>query len=113
MQEPKTLYGKYVLEREGRRIIEEDGGFATFITDGELCYIVDMFVDLTKRYRGLGTKMADEISGIARDEGCKWLFATVDPTLASSTMSMQSILVYGFTLSHIKPPLIFFKKKLG
>jgi GNAT superfamily N-acetyltransferase len=112
MQEPKTLYGKYVLEREGKHILEMDDGYATFTLGEEICYIVDIFVDKSKRYTGLGSQMADEISEIAKDKGCKWLLGSVDPKANGSTESMRSLLIYGFEVSHLEPPLIFFKKSL-
>jgi len=112
MEEPKTLYGKYLTERTDREILECEDGFATFELNDEVCYIVDIFVDLSKRYTGLGSKMADEISEMARAEGCKWLLGSVDPLANNATESMRSLLIYGFELSHIEAPLIYLKKSL-
>lgn len=108
-------YGQYIAEREGRDIIEDEFGFATYIMnadDGE-CYIVDIYVVPEMRKAGIASKYADTIAEIARLNGCDVLSGSVDPTCENATDSLKVLLGYGMNLVFIgRDGLIYFKKDL-
>ncbi len=107
-----SLYSEYILEREGKLIVECEEGFATYLIDGENCYIVDLYVRPAARKSGLAAKMADEIADRARALDCKWLLGTVNPATQGATTSLKVLLAYGMELAGIKDNLIWFSQKL-
>ena len=40
----ESNYAQYIKEREGKEIVEDHKGFATFVITDKECYIVDIFV---------------------------------------------------------------------
>lgn len=107
-----SLYGDYILEREGRETIESENGFVTFKIYGIECLIQDMYVKPEFRKSGVANKMANKLTEIARDRGCKFLSASVSPNTTDSTTSLKAILSYGFKLAKIDSQLIWFTKEL-
>lgn len=102
----------YFKEREGVESISFDGGFATYIISGEECYIRDIYVEKDYRNRYLASKMADEITKIAKKAGCKYLTGTVMPSANNSTDSVKVLLSYGFKLHSAIQNGIFFRKEI-
>jgi hypothetical protein len=47
-----TLYAKYILEREGLEILEDEFSFITYKIAGPECFIANMFIDQEKRKTG-------------------------------------------------------------
>lgn len=110
-----SLYGDYIKERLNRYIIENEHGFATYVFCGEdqnECYIIDIYVDPAHRNTKLASKFADEITAIAKSEGCKILSGSVDPTANGATNSLKVLLSYGFEVVAIGNGLIWFKKEI-
>ena len=52
----------------------------------EVCYLQDLFVDVTVRRQGCGAKLIEAVAGIARERGCARLYWTTkeDNTTARS-----------------------------
>lgn len=110
-----SLYGDYVKEREGRQIIEDENGFATYVYCGpELkeCYIIDIYVKPEMRKSKVASKYADQIAEQAKKDGCTHLSGSVDPRSKGSTDSLSVLLHYGFELAGVLNNLIWFKKEL-
>ena len=107
-----SLYGDYIKAREGREIIEDEDGFATYKIFGEECYIADVYVRPESRKNLKSWKYIDQIREIAREKGCKCLTTTVVPVLEGSTFSTMAILQYGFRLHSSKENMIIFVKEL-
>ena len=108
-----SLYGEYILEREGTQIVERgEDGFATWRVQGDECYIIDIYVKPHLRKTGLAASMADEIADRARALECKYLIGTVNPNTQGATASLKVLLAYGMELAQIKDNLIWFYQKL-
>lgn len=105
-------YGKYLFEREGAEIVEDNNGFATFKVTGDVCYIMDIYVVPEKRKFNVAGGYADQISDIAKLRGCKRLLGTVSPAAKGSTTSLKVLLGYGFTLDSSDSNMIYFFKEL-
>jgi GNAT superfamily N-acetyltransferase len=108
-----SLYGQYVIEREGMEIIESPIGFATYYFVEKECYIKDIFVLKDHRKTGEATHLADEITKIAKSKGCTKLYGTICPTAKGSTESMKVLLAYGFKLDSSVSNFIALVKELG
>lgn len=107
-----SLYAQYIKEREQREILEDEQGFATYVIEGNECYIQDIFTVQEARKKGHAAKLADQISEIAKKRGAKYLTGSVDPSLDNATDSMKVLLAYGMRVHSMQPPLVFFIKEL-
>ena len=107
-----SLYGEYIQEREGKSIIENDFGFATFLINGDECYVCDIYIKKEHRIKNIASKFTDEIADIGREMGCKYLLGTVTPSLRGATVSMKAQLAYGFKIHAAKDDFIFLRKEL-
>jgi GNAT superfamily N-acetyltransferase len=108
-----SLYGDYIAEREGKQIVESEKGFATFkVFDNGECYIQDIYVIPECRKTNLGKQMADEVSEIAKNRGCKLLIGSVCTEDKHATRNLQIFLSYGMNIYKNVGTLIFVKKDL-
>lgn len=108
----ESNYALYVREREGRDIVEDEKGFATFTIQDESCYIVDIFVRKEFRQQGLASKYADKIAEIAKEKGCKFLVGSVCWTTNGASASEKVLRAYGFEPSYEHGPMTFYKKHI-
>lgn len=107
-----SLYADYIKEREGREIVEDEFGFATYRIARQECYIVDIYVSPEHRRSGHAKKYADKITEIARERGCTYLLGTIVPSTNGSTESMKALLAYGFQIHSCKEDMIFLTKEI-
>lgn len=106
-----SLFGDYIMEREGKQIIESDAGFMTFKIFGDECYIEDMYVRKDARRLGVASDMAKEIEKKAREAGCKFVTGTCVPSTNGATESMKGMFSYGFRIhSCVEDKIILIKE---
>jgi len=108
----KSLYSKYIKEREGKEIIESGIGFMTYKIKGDECYVADVYIEPEFRKSGIASEMCSKIEKIARERGCKFLTGTVTPSLEGANVSLISQLNYGFKLHSCINDFIILKKDL-
>lgn len=108
----ESLFAQYIKERGGKEIIESDKGFATYYYVNNGCYIEDIFVKEEHRKSGEASRLADQISEIARSKDCRYLYGTVCPSANGATSSLKVLLAYGFSLDNSINNLIVLKKDL-
>ena len=108
----ESNYALYIKEREGKEIIEDSKGFATFTINEDNCYIVDIFVKEEYRQENIASKYADEITMIAKENGCKYLTGSVCPKAHGSDTSLKVLLAYGFKLESSVNNFIYFRKEI-
>lgn len=107
-----SLYGDYIKEREDFDIVENKFGFATFKITGEECYIRDIYVMPEFRQLDIASGLANQVTDIAKENGCKWLLGSVAVNSKGSTPSLKVLLGYGFDLFSYQNGLILFKKEI-
>lgn len=107
-----SLYAQYLKEREDFEIVENEDGFATFKVEGPECYIRDIYVVPHKRQFGIAAKMANTISEIAKNRGCRVLLGSVSPKANHPTASIKVLLSYGFKFLKADDKLILFSKEI-
>lgn len=110
----KSNYAKYLLERANKFIYEDERGFAVyfFLPQSGICYIEDIFVDSNFRRKGVASFYADEITKIARAQGCTHLMGSVQPGVPGATESMKALLAYGFYLDSVDSKLVYLLKNI-
>lgn len=113
MLKPKSsLYAQYVLEREGKYILEDENGFATYFYTGEYCYIEDVYVTKEHRNTRYISKWEPLIIAEARSKGYSKLLTSVVPSANGSTESLRSVLSYGYKLLKCDSDIIYFIKEI-
>jgi N-acetylglutamate synthase-like GNAT family acetyltransferase len=92
------MFEDYAEERGfGIRIFETEYGFATYYLNEDSCYIEDIYVIPDKRKSYIASKMADEISKIAKQKGICLLYGSVNKLAKSADASRKVLVCYGFT----------------
>lgn len=109
---PMSLYAEYVREREGKFVVENDKGFATYLFVNDGCYIEDIYVAKEYRKNGQAAEFADEIAKIAKQKGVSKLYGTVAPQANGATESLKVLLAYGFKLHSSNQNLILMVKDI-
>lgn len=108
-----SLYADYIKERNGRGILENENGFATFeyVTD-KLVYIVDLYVIPEKRKTHVASQLADQICAIAKESGRTQMLGSVDLSTKGSQESIKTLLAYGMKLTHTDKTVLYFVKEI-
>ena len=107
-----SLFGDYLRERTTIEIIEKDYGFITYSFAGEECYIRDLYIDPNHRFAGMAASLADLVTVIAKQRGCKYLTGTVCPDAKNGNDSLKVLMAYGMKLHSSTNNLIIFKKDI-
>ena len=105
-------YAQYIREREGKSIIEDAHGFATYLYTKEHCYIEDIFVVVGERQNGHAARYADQIAEEARLKGFKKLLGSVCPSAQGSDISLKVLQAYGFKLLSSDKNIIYMEKDI-
>lgn len=107
-----SLYADYLIEREGKSVLELEHGFAVYQFLGDTCYIVDIYVKPQHRKSGYASIMADKIAKLAKEKGYNKLLGSVDLRANGCTISMKALLGYGFNLKFCDGQTIFLEKEI-
>jgi GNAT superfamily N-acetyltransferase len=105
-------YALYIMEREGKHILEDEKGFATYLFTASHCYIEDIYVRPEYRKSNVASSYADQISQIARKKGYTKLLGSVCPQAFGAAASTRVLLAYGFELLSSEKNIIYFEKSL-
>lgn len=105
-------WSMYFKEREGFDSLETNEAILSYKINGEECYIRDIYVLPEARRGGHGWKIADIVSEMAKDIGCKYLTGSIVPSTAGASESMMALLRYGFRISKSTEDFIILIKEL-
>lgn len=109
---PLHQLADYFREREGFEILGDDKCFAIYKIMGDTCYIRDIWVHPDFRRQRVATELANEISAIALEKGCKRLTGSVSTTAHNPTLDTQNLIGYGMKIISAAPGGILFGKDL-
>jgi hypothetical protein len=107
-----SLYAKYIREREGKLIIENDKGFITYSLLPNGAYVYDMFIEMEHRMSGEGTKLMNEVVEQAKTANCPHLYGGICPAANGATDAVKFAISYGMRLDSAQPNYIVFKKDI-
>jgi len=91
-----NLYKQYILERENLILEHGDHWFFTWRKEGSTLFIGDLFVEASHRNKGLGTRLGELITDMAKTLNCSKIHAEVFTTAGHSNESLKSFINYGF-----------------
>lgn len=89
------MYKQY-FEEMGSEVIETPYGWANYIVTGQECYIENIYVLPEYRKKKEASLIADKITEIAKERGCKYLLGSTNTKKPSVERSIQAIIGYGF-----------------
>lgn len=108
-----SLYAEYINERGDAKIIELSQGFATYnILNQDQIYLMDVYIKPDYRRTHIASELANMVAVEGRKAGCKEMITTIIPTLNGSTISVKTVIGYGFKLKSAKENLIVFYKEI-
>lgn len=96
----------------GSEVYESEKGWANYIFDAETCYIENIHVYPEFRKQGEASKIADKITEIAKERGCKYLLGSTNTTKPHVERSMMTLLGYGFEYLSSSQEAILYKKEI-
>lgn len=107
------MYGEYIAEREGKFILEDEMGFATYLVNKDEVYIVDIYVKREHRKSGHAKRLADQVCKKCKEEhGVKRVLGSVDIRVKTATESMKVLLAYGMRVHGLQGTLLYFQKEI-
>lgn len=103
-----------MAERGDAQIIELPDGYATYniMNETNQVYLMDIYVKPEARRTYVASELANMVANEGKKHGCKEMLTTVIPTLNGSTISLKTILKYGFTLKTSATNMIVFTKEI-
>ena len=109
-----SLYSQYILEREGKEIIEDEEGFATYCDceDGPGIYIADVFVTKNARKKNKAHSYFNQIEEIARGKDKTFLRTTVESALPGWEISLKALLCNNFNIKRRDGTFIYLEREI-
>lgn len=93
-----TLYAKYIHEREGLSILEDESSFITYKFVEKECFIANMYIDPTQRGSLKLRNLIDQLSEIAKQNGCEVISANMYVEAKTIKMALIAALKIGFEI---------------
>jgi len=91
-----TKYAKYIKEKAGHELIENDFGFITYELNSSFVHIHDLWVDPDYRTKGHGADLVGMVIEQGKMNGCKYLTACLQLNSNNITETLKAQLHYGF-----------------
>lgn len=107
-----TKYAAYIQEKAGFSLIEWDNAFITYSISGDNCFIGDLWVDADYRREKIAWKLADHLSEIAKNNGCKRLTSTAITNSNGIEAALMTQFAYGFRIIGSDNEKIYLSKEL-
>jgi len=108
------MFKDYLGElKNGRGVVYDEKGFATYEIIGEECYIVDIYVSPDFREKYNASRYADLVVEEAKKNNCTVLTGSVVPSSHNATKSLKILLGYGFKLHSSQDNFIVFAKEIS
>lgn len=94
-----TLFAKYLSEREGKQIIEDERGFIVYKIVGEECYLAEGFVSEEARGSSAASDLFRHLLAAAQAEGCKAITANIHLIDPGAMRTLAAALKRGFRVA--------------
>lgn len=84
----------YMINEEGKTVLDREGGFIAFTIKGEECYISDFYVKEEMRGSGLALKLANDAVNYAKEYGCKFMSCNIFINQANRKMFAHKVRIF-------------------
>lgn len=109
----ETLYAKYIKDREGLEILEDELSFIIYKISGEECFIRNMCIENNARGSGKCREIIDRLSEIAGKAKCKYVSANIDLKDPGHDHTLLASLHLGFRTVRANDDVLLIIKELG
>lgn len=111
------MYKAFIEERYNCKFIEFDNiGWISYTMSQETCYLQNMYILPEQRGKGYSQELGAAIENIARDNGCKNLYTTINLDYVENgkgdRANMYAIMKFGFNLIKSGNNYLVFRKEL-
>ena len=107
-----SLYAKYIQERDGKHIIEDDRGFVVYSFRQDAVYVEDIYILPEFRHSGLAREMTDQVAVIAKEKGLKKLLGSVVVGNSHTEYNLIGYIKYGFKVDSCSNNFILLTKEI-
>lgn len=108
----QTLYAKYILERQGLQILEDESSFMFYKISNNELFLAEMFIEKSERATTRLKRMIDMLSQIGIESGCDVMTATIHLADPGCNHTLSSALKAGFKLARANNDIILISKEL-
>ncbi len=108
----ETLFYKYVSERKGLSIIEDEEFFILYKIANEKVLIEEMCVDFSKRANGKGKSAISQLSDIAKQNNCKEILGEIHLFDQGANNTLTAALLTGFQVIDAHNGTMLISKKV-
>lgn len=108
-----TLYAKYIEERTGGKILEDEFGFIEYRIAGTECFIVDSYVLPEKRKLGHMRALEGRLESIAIEAGCDHMTGNIHLGDSGASKTLVAAILIGFEVVAANAGVLLISKKLG
>ena len=96
-----SLYAKYIKEREGKDIVEDENGFATYILLPNCLYVVDVFVVKEKRQEGLAKCYFYRLEDLAKEKKLEYIMTSLDNSDENHKIKLEALYRDGYNICYL------------
>lgn len=107
-----TLFAKYIFERKGLSILEDENFFIFYKACGEELFIEDMSVDLAVRAIGKGKSAIGQLVEIAKQNNCKEITANIHLWDSGCNNTLAAALLTGFEVRAANNNILLISKSM-
>jgi hypothetical protein len=94
-----TLYAKYIKEREGFEVLENEFSFLTYVINpNKECFIGHLYVDSKLREQGNCRNIINGLKIVAKKRGCNNIVASIDLRDKNASHTILCALQIGFKI---------------
>jgi len=108
----KTLYAKYIKERENFDVLETDSSFLTYKIKENSCFIGHAYVEKSARKKGGLRHIINDLSIIAKRNGCETITGAIDLRDSGASVTLLASLKIGFKVFQAESGVILIAKKI-
>lgn len=108
-----NMLEKYILEREGAKLIQTDFGFICYKIQFPFCIITECFVLKESRKENHGKFLCDSVFHICKDAGVKTVQCQTDDNANNSQDAKKAIFAFGFKFLEKKESITYFEMEVS
>lgn len=108
----KSLYGKYIEEREGKQILEYEWGFAAYKIKGPEIFLAEIYIVKDVRRLGKSRIIVDDLEKIGLENKCEILTANIFLKDPNANITMQAAYANGFEIKESDRNVLLIAKEL-
>jgi hypothetical protein len=108
-----TSYAKYVHERCGAKILEENSNFVVYRINGFECFIMEFYISEESRRAGKAREFISRLESIASENDCTHITGDIFLEANGAQDALISALLIGFKVVNTNGKVLIIAKEVG